>query len=67
MLIYIKAYFKRNLRYIESYTIYILIAFQKSMFFIPSISVYLLITIIVSGKSYIKIKQRKVIELLNGD
>ena len=35
--------------------------------FIASISVYLLITIIVSGKSYIKIKQRKVIELLNGD
>ena len=31
MLIYIKAYFKRNLRYIESYTIYILITFQKSM------------------------------------
>ena len=35
MLIYIKAYFKRNLRYIESYTIYILMAFQESMFFIP--------------------------------
>ena len=34
MLIYIKAYFKRNLRYIESYTIYILITFQKSMLFI---------------------------------
>lgn len=35
--------------------------------FIASISVYLLIIIIVSGKSYIKIKQRKAIELLNGD
>ena len=35
MLICSKAYFKRNLRYMKTYTIYDLITFQKSMLFIP--------------------------------